>query len=84
MIIITLHLVSIENILAYSERSHLSSHHLTFIEGESQKSSLLQHLQEQLTNKNMIFTKNQIRLSNTVGQGTYHVIIQFFTMYNFR
>ena len=36
---------------------------------ESQKSSLLQHLQEQLTNKNMIFTKNQIQLSNTVGQG---------------
>ena len=56
MIIITLHLVSIKHIPAYSERYHVSStYHITFIKGESQRSSLLQHLQEQLTNKNMNF-----------------------------
>ena len=64
--------------------------HDTFVIGESQKSSLLQHLQEQLTNKNMIFTKHQIQLSNTVGQGISCYIIhtskavQYVIKYNFR
>ena len=41
----------------------------SFVIGKSQKSSLIQHLQEQLENKNMIFNKNQLQLSNAVGQG---------------
>ena len=40
----------------------------TFL-GESRRAVLLKHLREQLENKRMIYSKDQIQLSTTVGQG---------------
>ena len=40
-----------------------------FFTDETKKCELLEHLREQLTNKRMIYSKNQLQLSTTVGQG---------------
>ena len=39
--------------------------------GERRRSELLLHLQEQLESKKMIYSKNQLQLSSTIGQGIY-------------
>ena len=38
---------------------------------ETMKSTLLQQLEEQLKNKRMIVSKEQLELGNTVGHGIY-------------
>ena len=38
--------------------------------GESRQTNILKHLREQLENKRMIYSKDQIELTTTVGQGT--------------
>ena len=37
--------------------------------GDGRRATLLQHLRQQLETKNMIYSKDQIQLSTTVGQG---------------
>ena len=47
---------------------------VAFFTDETKKCELLQHLREQLTNKRMIYSKNQLQLSTTVGQGLVCVL----------
>ncbi|CAI8046035.1 Tyrosine-protein kinase transforming protein SEA, partial [Geodia barretti] len=42
--------------------------------GESSQSIRLQHLREELQNKNMIYSKDQIQLSTTVGQALFSTV----------
>ena len=42
--------------------------------GESWRSSLLERLKQQLENKRMIYFKDQLELTTTVGQGIAHII----------
>ena len=37
--------------------------------GKGRRATLLQHLQQQLETKNTIYSKDQIQLSTTIGQG---------------
>ena len=48
---------------------------------ETRRSELLLRLQEQLESKKMIYSKNQLQLSSTVGQGILYTIpIMSFTL----
>ena len=42
--------------------------------GESWRSSLLERLKQQLENKRMIYFKDQLELTTTVGQGKFHIV----------
>ena len=42
--------------------------------GESWRSSLLERLKQQLENKRMIYFKDQLELTTTVGQGKFYII----------
>ena len=42
---------------------------LLMIIDHSKRSNLLQHLKEQLKNKRMIYSKDQLELSSAIGQG---------------
>ena len=48
------------------------------IVGEGRRTSLLQHLRQQLETKNMIYSKDQIQLSTTVGQGIVIIVSSIF------
>ena len=41
--------------------------------GESWQSSLLERLKQQLENKRMIYLKDQLELTTTVGQGKFYI-----------
>ena len=52
---------------------------------ETKKCELLQHLRKQLTNKKMIYSKNQLQLSTTVGQGSFcvYALFRYYMRYKF-
>ena len=48
-----------------------------FETGETKRSELLLHLQKQLADKKMVYSKNQLQLSGTIGQGIHNYIHAF-------
>ena len=44
---------------------------VTFFSEKYRRASLLRELREELRNTKMIFNKEQLHLSNTIGQGSY-------------